>query len=348
MGYVMDHQSIGGRTGYGHSLGRLSALVLMLGFGAGCAGGLSEELAPPSEHFSQKAQRQQTKAMPDGSTFDETHCAYDPYDAFEPRTRFVRGPWIGECHDTQKRRPAIHLTKDEAEQFQESEGYYAIANVYHEGAFWYAFVPEGALKHVVFQLEYFPAVIPAGHTQLRLVYDTPVHLYGQSTWVQNEYRETQNLVFSVEAVTRRGDQYDLVRGAQEHFAIAFRVTTLEARYQSMVTEQDHHIEQWALEMTEAERRELLPFYVAESESSGLNYAYHTLFKNCTTDIIRILDGVVQYTWGERVKRFLVKVTEIYPNIVRAALIARGLLPLDQSTDWAPLEDDPTFRIQADY
>ena len=39
---------------------------------------------------------------------------------------------------------------------------------------------------------------------------------------------------------------------------------------------------------------------------------------------------------------LVKVTEIYPNIVRAALIARGLLPLDQSTDWAPLEEDEVF------
>ena len=56
----------------------------------------------------------------------------------------------------------------------------------------------------------------------------------------------------------------------------------------------------------------------------------------------MLDGVVEYTFGERIKRFLMKVTEFYPNAIRAALIARGLLPLDQSTDWYPLEEDPAF------
>ena len=60
------------------------------------------------------------------------------------------------------------------------------------------------------------------------------------------------------------------------------------------------------------------------------------------EIIRVLDSTVEYTWGERIKAFAVKVSEIYPNIVRAALIARGLLPFDQSTDWYALEDDPSF------
>ena len=60
------------------------------------------------------------------------------------------------------------------------------------------------------------------------------------------------------------------------------------------------------------------------------------------EIIEILDGIALYSWRERVQKFLVKVTEIYPNIVRAALIARGLLPLDQSTDVEPLEEDAEF------
>ena len=56
----------------------------------------------------------------------------------------------------------------------------------------------------------------------------------------------------------------------------------------------------------------------------------------------LLDSIVSYTWRERIGRFLLKVTEFYPNVVRAALIARGLLPLDQSTDWYELKDDPVI------
>ena len=95
-------------------------------------------------------------------------------------------------------------------------------------------------------------------------------------------------------------------------------------------------------LEEEEAEALLEQYVSESTMHQLNYSYHTLFKNCTTEIIKILDAVTIYSWREQVQRFLVKVTEIYPNIVRAALIARGLLPIDQSTDWYALEEDEEF------
>ena len=147
---------------------------------------------------------------------------------------------------------------------------------------------------------------------------------------------------SAEAVPRVGDSYDLVKGVQDHFGLALRVTSLAARYESMVVEQGHHVEQWILQLTEQEKADFLPFYAAESEALGLEETYHTLFRNCTTELVRNLDGVVHYTWGEHVKIFLTKATEFYPNIIRAALIARGLLPLNQSTDWYPLESDPTF------
>ncbi len=110
----------------------------------------------------------------------------------------------------------------------------------------------------------------------------------------------------------------------------------------MIEEQNHHVEQWRLQLTEEEKSELLLFYAYESEALGLEDTYHTLFRNCTNELIRTLDGVVYYTAGEQVKKFLTKVTEFYPNIIRAALIARGLLPLNQSTDWYPLEEDPSF------
>ena len=141
-----------------------------------------------------------------------------------------------------------------------------------------------------------------------------------------------------------GDSYDLFKGMKDHFGMAMRVTSLAARYESMIVEQDHHVEQWILQLTEQEKEELLTFYAYESEAVGMEETYHTLFRNCTNELIRILDGVVQYTIGENIKKFLTKATEFYPNIIRAALIARGLLPLNQSTDWYPLEEDPTFSL----
>ena len=269
-------------------------------------------------------------------------CVFDAGDRFEPRTTFVDGPWVGACHDTRKRRPVDLLSEDDAWALQDPSGYLAIYNVYHRGAFWVAFVPKSAVYEVYFQLEYFPAVVPAGHTQLRLEYAEPVRLYGQSTSVKGLYDEVFDLTLSIEAVTRPGDSYDLFKGTQEHFAIAYRVTTMEARFEDMVVRQGHHVEQWRLTLEEDEAEALLGRYVSMSAEHQLDYSYHTLFKNCTTDIIKALDAVVSYTWREQVQRFLVKVTEVYPNIVRAALISRGLLPLDQSTDWYPLEEDEAF------
>ena len=37
-----------------------------------------------------------------------------------------------------------------------------------------------AVRHV-YQLEYFPAIVPAGHTQLRIEYNKPVRLIGHSS-----------------------------------------------------------------------------------------------------------------------------------------------------------------------
>ena len=60
--------------------------------------------------------------------------------------------------------------------------------------------------------------------------------------------------------------------------------------------------------------------------------------------IRTLDGVVEYTWNENIQKAFTKFTEFYPNAIRAALIARGLLPLDQSTDWYELNTDPDVNF----
>ena len=63
----------------------------------------------------------------------------------------------------------------------------------------------------------------------------------------------------------------------------------------MITAQDHHVEQWRLKLNPTESEALLPHYVDVSTSHDLDFSYHTLFKNCTTEIIEVLDGIGEYT-----------------------------------------------------
>ena len=95
--------------------------------------------------------------------FDAAQCAYDPTDMYEPRARFTKGPWTGECLDTKIRRPVQALRTPDA-----TNPTLELANVFHDDGFWRALVPTDAVANVYFQLEYFPAIVPAGHTQIRI------------------------------------------------------------------------------------------------------------------------------------------------------------------------------------
>lgn len=270
---------------------------------------------------------------------DEANCLFDAGDPYAPMARLTKGPFKGECLDTRSLRP-VHVLSEQ----WEDEGQLVLSNFYHEGGFWKAVLPVAAIEAVYFQLEYFPAIVPAGHTQVRIQFSEPVKLEGHSSSNAGQQDEVMDIVLSVEAVPRVGDNYDLLKGAMDHFGLVYRAVSLETKYHHMVTTQAHHVEQWRLMMTEEEAQDFLWFYAYQSEALGLTETYHTLARNCTTEIIATIDGVISYTLGEQIKRFLVKVTEIYPNIVRTALIARGLLPLDQSTDWYPLEEDPSLHF----
>ena len=183
--------------------------------------------------------------------FDAETCSYDPSDPYEPRARFTKGPFTGECLDTEKRRP-VQILSVRGEQFVTLE----LANVFHDGGYWIANIPAHSVNEVYFQLEYFPAVVPAGHTQIRIEFIEPVELTGQSEWNRGRKQSIYNLVLSAEAVPRIGDKYDLVKGMKDHFGLALRVTSLGARYDSMILEQNHHVEQWRLQLTEREKEEL--------------------------------------------------------------------------------------------
>jgi len=311
----------------------LGALLL-----AACAA--EEPLPPPGPHPAGGV------GKADDASRDPDGCVFDPSDPFEPRARVPKGPASGLCYDTRQARPVVHLTAAQAAPYGGlAQDELVVANVFHDGGFWVARIPRDGVETVLFQLEYFPAIVPAGHTQLRVRFrdDRPVVLLGQTAANEGEEVTLQDLVFSVEAIGQPGYQYDVVRGLVDNFGAVYRVTSLAAKLDHMIVKQGHEVEQWELRLEPDELPRLVENYLDESDVRAMDYMYNTLFLNCTNEIIHIIDSAVDYSWNEQVGRFFAKMTEFYPNVIRAALIARGLLPLNQSTDWPPLADDATVQ-----
>ncbi len=97
----------------------------------------------------------------------------------------------------------------------------------------------------------------------------------------------------------------------------------------MVVKKQHDVEQWQLLFEPNETRPLVENFAYESDARRMQTMYNTLFVNCTNEAVRIIDLSVDYTAAEQVGRFLAKITEFFPNVIRTALIARGLLPFNQ-------------------
>ncbi len=313
----------------------ICALLLVSVLAAGCVAGPDPATATDPTGDLGKAD--------DGSS-DPTGCVFDPSDPFETHERIPRGKYAGRCYDTTFARPVIVLDDDRAAPYGGlRDGELLLANVYHDGRFWVARVPVDGVEEVLFQLEYFPAIVPAGHTEMRVRFraDSPVTLIGQSAADAGQEVTLRDLVFSVEAIGQPGYHYDLFRGLVNDFGAVYRVMSLETKLDDMVVKKQHDVEQWQLLLEPDETRRLIENFAYESDYRRMQTMYNTLFVNCTNEAVRILDMSVNYTAAEQVGRFLAKITEFYPNIIRTALIARGLLPLNQSTDWPHLADDPT-------
>lgn len=281
--------------------------------------------------------------------FDATTCAFNSNDPFEPKARIAKGPNAGQCVDTRKSRALVKLTPEQAKNYGgTADGVLSVANVSHKGRFYVAHIPVNAIKNAIFQLEYFPAVVPAGHTQLRLQFapEMPVTLVSQSKDDTPSVERVQDLILSVEALGQPGFRYDIINGMKDHFAAVWRMTSLEEKYDHMVKKQNHRVEQWKLDMTSAEARKILESYVQKSNSLKYGEMYHTLKLNCTTEIIDAIDAGMNYNLFEKFGKFTAKTTDFYPNVIRISLQKRGLVPrFGKGNDLAELAKDTSIRFE---
>lgn len=279
-------------------------------------------------------------------SYDSATCTFSAGDQFEPKSRLEKGPRAGQCLDTRVGRPVKRLSEAEAKKFGGSVGdVMAVANVSHLGEYYVAHIPMKKIKTGIFQLEYFPAIVPAGHTQLRLQFEenSPVTLVSQSTETMTKVARVHDLILSVEAIGDPGYKYDLLKGMEDHFAAVHRITTLQDKYQHMIVNKKHRVEQWKLNLTPAELTTILERYVQKSESAGSKTMYHTLFFNCTTEVMAAIDAGAQYNLLEKFGKFTAKTTDFYPNVIRISLQKRGLLPkFGKGNDIEELDKDLSF------
>ncbi|NBO38441.1 DUF4105 domain-containing protein [bacterium] len=282
------------------------------------------------------------------SSFDLKNCVFDAKDPFESHARLPKGPHAGECYDTRQARSLVKLNAAEAAKYGGSAaGYLSVANVSHKDKFYVANIPVNAIKNVIFHLEHFPAAVPAGHTQLRLQFEenSPVTLVAQTISRGERPVQVRDLVLSTEALGQPGFSYDIFKGqgnplkGSGEYGVVYRMVSLESKFDHMIRKQNHKVEQWKLNVTREESRRILEQFVFKSQSRGMNYMYDTLTLNCTTEAIAALDAGVDYNIAERIGKFASKLTDFYPNVIRASLVNRGLLPLDKSTDLVDLGVD---------
>lgn len=287
-----------------------------------------------------------SKTQSDLSSLGGPNCVFDAHDPFEPQSRLPTGDNKGQCYDTRKARPVARLTEETARAYGGSaKDVLTVANITHKGKFFVGHIPLSSLKTAIFHLEYFPAVVPAGHTQLRLQFDEklPVTLVSQSKAEPTTVDRVTDLVLSVEALGQPGFKYDLFKGMDDQFGAVYRITSLEEKFDHMVRKQNHRVEQWKLNASQSELRAILENYVARSEQRGLNTMYHTIKLNCTNEIMAAIDEGMDYSLREKFGKFTAKTTDFYPNVIRISLIKRGLLPVSKGNDLAELKDDPVAQ-----
>src|SRR5262249_23177006 len=154
---------------------------------------------------------------------------------FEPHAAMPRGPFAGKCLDTSEQRSIRILPPERAMTYglTADNERIVIANVRHAGRWWVAEIQPAAVDDVIFMIEYFPPVVPAAHTQLRFRFRSGLgpRLVPQTGGPDSSAPRLTDLVYSVEAVSLvHGEAYDLVKGAQDHYGIAYRFVSLEDRY----------------------------------------------------------------------------------------------------------------------
>lgn len=277
-------------------------------------------------------------------------------DEYESKVLLPGGSHKGGCADTTSARSVMLLPEPS------DPNVIRVANVGHNGSFWIAEFPKKGVEDVIFQMERFPAAVPAAHTQIRLKFkkDSPVRMTNQLD--SSKQILLREFALSTEAIGQKGWKYDIFKGMKDEYLTAYRITSLADKYKWMVVTQKHSVVQWPLNLDEAEKQLVLPAYVKRANEKGMSSTYHTLWRNCTNELFKVFDSTLRYGGLRALPVVFTKINEMYPVIVHGALNSRGLIryrdlppvypadrPLDKTTQIPTREEIrlPNFEHEKD-
>lgn len=257
-------------------------------------------------------------------------------DPYYPNEVLPSGPHKGEHIPVEFRRSIKILHQDDDQTV-------TVANFAHNDSFYLAKIPLNGLEKIYLQIDYFTGPIPAAHSEIRLRFreDSPILLYPQLLSQKKlgtvAIREA---VFSIEAVKSESTALSFMKGFGKNYAIAYRFISLKEKRRDLVEIDKEHVTQFELNLDAAQMKSILTNAVVTGDKMGVHYFYNTWKRNCTTELIRILDKSVDMPAWRLALRQTTFIGAHYPVFVKSTFRSRGLL----GAELKPLDQDDTLDL----
>ena len=265
-------------------------------------------------------------------------------DPFEPDGILTSGPFAGHRVDTTRFRSVRVLSKEEAAGYQPSSGELLAANVLHDGRWHIARIPNAPVDDVIVHIQHVAHSFPGAHAQVRfrLAPGREVTLLAQPSGSGPDIIGITDLLYTVEGNFAPGTS-STPAGGLEQSGIAYMLMSLQEKAKIMAVDgQLPTIHQYRLNVGWEDKQAVLRRALDMATAVGSRRMFDLFTRNCTTEVIRILDGSLNYpVW----RRLLAMVTYSgLPEAMRLYLAERGLLgPDSQMPD---LEDDASWPRNA--
>jgi hypothetical protein len=260
-------------------------------------------------------------------------CVVDETDPFEPHIRIDKGEYKGLCVNPTLRRSAQMLTLEQAQQFFPGTQETVVANFSHDDQFWIAEVPFSQVEQILLQVEYFPMApgIKIAHTQFRIKFanGAKIRLKPQSLQQKNQTEQTlDGMIFSVENISPYGELFDAVKGLFGQYRTAYRFISLEQKYNWMIRQQRHLVEQYVFKFDKDQARAVLSEGLRRGTEHSIGLEYNTIFHSCVTELFDVVDKALGY--APRSQPFI-------PNAAPRDFYLRGFLESKKPT--VPFNED---------
>jgi hypothetical protein len=260
-----------------------------------------------------------------------------------PRAYFPA--YAGACLDQRMYRPTLVLTPEQMAVYglKPQANFMAIANVRGFQGFYIAWIDLNAVDQAIVQNVRRPVPLigdKAGyfgtHAQLRVTFNQPVRLIPQWPLSAGSSLTTHELVLSIQGSSKIDAAREFFADAMDGSYLTLNTTFLtgfkvfedyfhNSNWGKTVTK----IEQFALDLDLASKRNVLERYWQESDRVLASRHFFILSNNCKVELMGLFDRALRFTPLQRNRmRGESWLTRIAPDGLKLSLQNRGLI-----TDW---------------